>query len=337
MKKQKNGMISGFLESKYNRMIVIILEITALLTVVVLTCAVLNSKMNTKAEDTTLYVLQNITASETSVNSYETHLYQGQVPQNNVTGGAVENIVTQNNAGNNAGNYVNSGSVTPDVESQNSQSISLKNPSGWSKAQIIAKATDAVNKTKSYKDGLTVQHRETFDATVTEASGGAVVQSVANAMVGWVVQPVDETLNYQNGTAVNSEGETVPVILPKKNGFYLDESGATSASVKVVNNEYVINIGLVEESVGMHEVPKYNASAIGYLDVANFDLSFLTVDSADITYKGSSLELHINAQGYVTYAEYHIPLNIVGSGHSGSISGSVTFDGEQTEVWTLSY
>ncbi len=333
MKKQKNGMVSGFLKSKYNRMVVIILEFMALLTVVVLTCAVVNDKTNTKAEDTTLYVLQNVTASETSADLYETHHYQGQVPQNNVTGGAVENIVTQNNAG----NYVNSGSVTPDIENQSSQSNSLENPSGWSNAKILAKATDAVNKTKSYKDSLTVQHRETFDANVTEASGGAVVQSVANAMVGWVVQPVDETLNYQNGTAVNSEGETVPIILPKKNGFYLEESGITSASAKVVNNEYVINIELVEEGVGMHEVPKHNASAIGYLDVANFDLSFLTVDSADINYKGSSLELHINAQGYVTYAEYHIPLNIVGSGHSGSISGSVTFDGEQTEVWMLSY
>jgi hypothetical protein len=87
----------------------------------------------------------------------------------------------------------------------------------------------------------------------------------------------------------------------------------------------------------MYQVPSHNAAAIGYLDVSSFDLSFLTVDSADITYKGSSIELHINSQGYVTYAVYRVPLMIKGSGHSGAISGSVTFEGEQTEQWTLSY
>lgn len=333
MKKSNGGMFSDFLKSKHNRMIIIILEVAALLTVVVLTCVVMSGGLDKKPEDTTIYVLQTTPSSETSSNIYETYSYQGQTPANNNTGSGGQTFANSANTG----NYANGGSVIPGVDNQGTQDISLESPDGWSTAQIVSKATDAVNKTKAYQNNLTVRHRESFDARVTEASGGAVVQSVANAMVGWVVEPVDETLNYQNGSAVNSEGETVPIILPKKNNFYLSESGVTSASAKVVNNEYVINISLVEESVGMHDVPQHNASAIGYLDVANFDLSFLTVDSANITYKGSSLELHINAQGYVTYAEYHIPLNIVGSGHSGSISGSVTFDGEQTEVWTLNY
>ena len=156
-------------------------------------------------------------------------------------------------------------------------------------------------------------------------------------MVGWVVKPVDETLNFSNGKAVNSEGETVSLILPQKNGFNLTEDGVKSASVNVVNNEYVIKINLVQESAGMYDVPRHNASAIGYLDVANFDLSFLTIESALINYKGSSVELHINSQGYVTYAEYHIPLLVKGSGNGAGISGSVTFDGEQTEVWSMNY
>ena len=61
------------------------------------------------------------------------------------------------------------------------------------------------------------------------------------------------------------------------------------------------------------------------------------VDSADIVYKGSSIELHINADGYVTYANYRIPLHIDGSAHKGSISGSASFEGEQTEEWRLNY
>lgn len=323
---------SKMLQSKQNRAVIIILEVAALLTVVVLICAVLGGDLISSDSEPTQYVVQNTEQSTERSNLYETQFAQGSVPTTNISGGSVGGYTQIGNVG----GYANVGSPNT-AQTQAAGTITLENPSGWSTSQILSKAANAVNKTKAYKNSLSVRHSESFDAEVTEATGGSIVRSVANIMVGWVVQPVDETLNYQNGTAVNSEGETVPIILPKKNNFYLNESGVTGASAKISGNEYVINISLVEESVGMHEVPRHNASAIGYLDVANFDLSFLTVDSANITYKGSSLELRINAEGYVTYAEYHIPLNIVGSGHSGSISGSVTFDGEQTEVWRLSY
>lgn len=333
MKQSGKNKSFGFLQTKQNRAIVIILEVAALLSVVVLTCAVLSGNLLPAEEETTKYVLQNSDSTADVSNIYETNYAQGGVTVPDVTQSQLPGYTSTVNQGSGTGTAGSSSTGKAD----NTQTLQLESPAGWSKSRILSVAGDAVNKTKAYKNSLSVHHTEKFDAEVTQATGGSIVKSVANIMVGWVVKPVDETLNYQNGTAVNSEGETVPIILPKKNNFYLSQNGVTSATAKVVNNEYVINISLVEESVGMNEVPQYNASAIGYLDVANFDLSFLTVDSANITYKGSSLELHINARGYVTYAEYHIPLNIVGSGHSGSISGSVTFDGEQSEVWTLDY
>ena len=331
MSKGNKKGFSNFLKSKYNKAALLVVEIAVLLTVVALTCVVLLDGDSDEGGER--YVLQNQPSTELITSGYaESFVY---TPNQNAEVGVQgsENTVVT------AAGYVNSVNNSGNGGSNNQTQVqaSLADPSGWSRAQIVAKAADAVNKTKAYNNALSVNHKESFNATVTECSGGAIVETVANAMVGWVVKPVDETLNYQNGQAVNSEGETVPIVLPKKNNFYLDPNGATSASAKVVNNEYVLNISLVEEHVGMYEVPKHNASAIGYLDVAGFDLSFLTVDSADITYKGSSLELHINSAGYVTYAEYHIPLVIKGSGHSGNISGSVTFDGEQSEVWTLSY
>lgn len=223
------------------------------------------------------------------------------------------------------------------IQNNDQNNIVIEDPSGWSKAQIISKAKEAVNKTKAYQGNLTVTHTEGFSANVTECSAGGIIRSVVDLMIGWVVKPVDETLVYQNGSAVNSEGETVPIILPKRNAFSLDESGVKTATVHRSGNEYVIKINLVEESVGMYDVPKHNASAVGYLDVASFDVSFMEVDSADIVYKGSSIELRINAEGYVTYANYKIPLHIEGSAHKGSISGSATFEGEQTEEWRLDW
>ena len=223
------------------------------------------------------------------------------------------------------------------VQNNNQNNTVLPDPSGWSRAQIISKAKDAVNKTKAHQGNLTVNHTEGFTANVTECSAGGIIRSVVDLMIGWVVKPVDETLVYQNGRAVNSEGETVPIILPKRNVFSLDGSGVKSATIQQSGNEYIIKITLVEESVGMYDIPKHNASAVGYLDVSNFDISFMEVDSADIVYKGSSIELRINAEGLVTYANYKIPLHIEGSAHKGSISGSATFEGEQTEEWRLNW
>ncbi len=291
-----------------------------MLTVVVVTIAVVGGNFSFgNNKETTLYVTQAFTDDTTSSKSSLTLL-----PGSNLNN--TDNGETQNGGDSQGGNSLVSGNQS-----------SLADPSGWSTNQIISKAKDAVNKTKAYKGSLTVNHNESFTADVTDCSAGGIVRTVVDLMIGWVVKPVEETLVFQNGKAVNSEGETVPIILPKRNNFSLDSNGVKSASVQRVGNEYVIKITLVEESVGMYQVPKHNAGAVGYLDVANFDISFMEVDSADIVYKGSSIELRINAEGYVTYANYKIPLHIDGSAHRGSISGSATFEGEQTEEWYLNF
>ncbi len=225
----------------------------------------------------------------------------------------------------------------PEFDNSSGSATVLPDPSGWSTSQIISTAKNAVNKTKAYTNSLTVEHSEGFTANVTECSAGGIIRSVVDLMIGWVVKPVNETLVFQNGKAVNTEGEVVPILLPKRNGFSLSENGVESATIQRAGNEYVVKINLIEESVGMYEVPYHNAASVGYLDVASFDISFMEIDSADIIYKGSSIELHINSEGYVTYANYKIPLCIKGAAHKGSISGSATIDGEQTEEWRLNY
>ncbi len=321
------SLLSKIFQSQTAKTIIVVTEVAALLSLVVVTWVIIDGRSKGLfTEETTMYVVET-SAPETTL--YDTG--NNWFVNDNIYSSDNPDISTPNND-----NY------TPGVQIENNQSqaqqnVISENVSGWSTAKILSTAANAVNKTKAYGSNVTVNHRESFNATVTECTGGAIVQSVANMMVGWVVKPVDETLNFSNGKAVNSEGETVSLILPQKNGFNLTEDGVKSASVNVVNNEYVIKINLVQESAGMYDVPRHNASAIGYLDVANFDLSFLTIESALINYKGSSVELHINSQGYVTYAEYHIPLLVKGSGNGAGISGSVTFDGEQTEVWSMNY
>ncbi len=316
-------------DSKVNKSALCVLGLVILLGVIVLTIIVFSLKNNgtskygmPKPTESSIVYKEGLTFPPTN----EDENNKNKTDKNQVA------ETVKNNQGNT--NAPNKPTASESTFSDVSNNI-LPDASGWSTAQIVSKAKDAVNKTKAYTGNLTVKHSEGFTADVTECSAGGIVRSVVDLMLGWVVKPVEETLVYQNGKTVNSEGETVPIILPKRNAFSLSESGVQSATVQQTGNEYIIKIKLVEECVGMYEVPKYNAGAVGYLDVAGFDISFMDIDSADIVYKGSSIELRINADGFVTYAKYKIPLHIEGSAHKGSISGSATFEGEQTEEWRL--
>ncbi len=222
-------------------------------------------------------------------------------------------------------------------ETPSGETVKLPDPSGWSKQDIVALINNSVSRTKNYKNKVSAHHQESFEANITEFSGGEITQSVVNAMIGWVVKPVDEMLYYTNGTAINSEGEYVQIILPKDGSFKLDASGVVNADARLSGDEYIVTVSLVEEAVGMYETPVHNAGAIGFLNVADFDISFMDVDSADIRYKGSTIEIHINSAGYITYALYDMPVEIQGSAHKGPISGSATFVGAQSEMWELTY
>ena len=219
----------------------------------------------------------------------------------------------------------------------NQNAVADADEKALSESEMLAMLTSAVNKTKAYTGNVSVYHRESFNANVTECTGGSIVASIANKLVGMVLDPTEETLNYSGGHAVNSDGETVPILLPKRGNFTLSMSGVSSISSSKDGQNTVINVTLVPESVGMHEVPAANASAIGYLDVGELDLSVLEVTAASIQYTGSSIKAVINPNGYISYAEYVIPLHVEGSAKSGVISGNAVFDGKETEVWQLNY
>lgn len=337
MNKKEKSTKKGSSLSKNDKKVVIILEVTVLLTIVLATCAVFGGKLSLKPSKTevsnktevpnTIQYKVPPTFAETENSGAKLILPNGEVDS------ATPTVAITNSQS----SYIDNGYVQNNNTQSQNASVSSDDPSTWSKSKILSEAKKAVSKTKSYTGKVSVDHKEGFDANVTECTGGSIVASVANLLIGWVVSPVDETLNFNAGKAVNSEGETVQILLPKKDSFSLSESGLSTASARRSGNEYIITLGLVKESVDLYGVPKHNASAIGYLDVGSLDISFMDVDKADITYKGSTLELHINSNGYVTSASYTIPLHVEGAAHRGSISGSAVFDGVQTEQWTFNW
>lgn len=205
----------------------------------------------------------------------------------------------------------------------------------WSTEQIVSKMTTAINQTKGYKNNLAVHHSESFVANITECTGGAIGQRVANSLVSAVVKPTDQTLNFSNGTAVTSEGETTQILLPKNGQFTLSPAGVKSAKAYQEGDKTVLVVTIIQENVDKDTVPYHNSRGIGYLDPNSVDLMGMTITSGEIQYTGTSIMVKINQAGYVTYAKYTIPLHVYGEGAKGSLSGYAVFDGAQTEVWEL--
>lgn len=209
-------------------------------------------------------------------------------------------------------------------------------PTGMSDAEILNMLATAVNKTKAYKDTLSVNHKETFDANVTECTGGSTVAGIANSVVSSIAAPSDEVLTFNGGTAVDSEGETVTILLPQKGEFRLTMDGIKSITATKSGDETIINITLVEETVDHTVFPTHNAAGVGYLDLSTLDLGVLSIDNATMKYPGSTIEAHIGPDGYVTYAQYTISMDVKVN-TKGLLKATVAFEGQQTETWDFNW
>lgn len=224
---------------------------------------------------------------------------------------------------------------TPTTQIQQQQQQQSNSVYSWSTEEILAKMTTAINQTKAYKNNLSVHHSESFIANITECTGGAIGQRVANTLVASVVKPTDQTLNFSNGTATTAEGETTQILLPKNGRFSLTSAGIKSAKAYKEGDKTVLSVTLIQENVDEKTIPQHNSRGVGYLDVGSVDLMGMTINDGEIQYLGSTITIKVNPAGYVTYAKYTIPLHVYGEGSKGSLSGYAVFDGEQTEIWEL--
>ena len=210
-------------------------------------------------------------------------------------------------------------------------------PSTWSVQQIADYVNSSVNQTRAYTGNLNVHHKETIEAVLTKAPGGSLVQSIANPIIANATKPTDETLTFSNGQAVDSEGDTVPILLPKKSSFSLNANGIATATARAEGTDTVIDITLVKEVGTLDTAPQYNAGAIGYLNAGMVDLSAVTVTACDITYPGSTMKLRINQSGYVVTADYYVPFVVEAAGKAMFISAEVTCEGSDSESWVLNW
>ncbi len=208
--------------------------------------------------------------------------------------------------------------------------------SAYSVEEIIALYSDALNRTRDYKGTLNVSHSESFTAEVVRAEpDNALVKRLANYVVNLVGSEGSQELVFNNGSAVNSDGETIPVLLPQRTGFNLSADGVAFASAEKVNDAVRVKLRLVPETVSMGQVPTHNASAIGYLDTSDISVPVVTMHQVDITYPGSEIDAYITSDGYIKSVTYTINMSTYAVLSGMGMSGSGVLEGAQTEKWVI--
>lgn len=213
-----------------------------------------------------------------------------------------------------------------------------KDYTSYSKKEILDEYEAALKKTRAYKGSLTVNHTESFVADVRDAyPGGALTDLLASNIVKLVGSEGQQTLNFNNGNAVNADGETVPVLLPQRTAYSLPPEGVSSASIEKSGDRIHIRIVLVPETVSMGEVPQYNSKAIGYLDTSDMDFKIITISRVDITYPGSVIDAYIRDDGFVDSVTYTINMSTYAELSGMGITGYGTLEGAQTEKWQINY
>lgn len=224
----------------------------------------------------------------------------------------------------------------PVQQTETTTQSAASDPSSWTTKEILKFTTDAVTKTKAYTDKVTVDHEEAFEVEITKAPGGSLVKNIADGIIASVAKPSQETLTFTNGRTTNAEGENVPLLLPKRGAFTLTEDGIATAYAKKSGNNTVVHIQLVKEVGTLTDHPTHHAASVGYLDASDVDLGSITLNYLDITYTGTTIDLVINSDGYVTSAVYKIPIHIAVEADIGfTVAGEC--EGSQSETWKINW
>ncbi len=221
--------------------------------------------------------------------------------------------------------------------SASTPAVTEANPSTWNKQQVVSYLADAVNKTKAYTGSITANRSEDFTINIESISPNLpALKSLANSLIDKFIKPVDEVVQFSNGRG-DSEGESIPLLLPKRQNFTLPAEGVAQASASKSGNNIIIDLTLVQENSNMSTPPQYNSQAVGYLDINSVDISVLTIQSLDFVYLGSTIHAVIGPDGYVLSADYTIPLHIAATGKAIGITGSFAGTASQTEKWVINW
>lgn len=243
-----------------------------------------------------------------------------------------------------------SGAVTvPSTQGSEDNTTTKKpdnnDPSSLSKAEIVEKMNEAVNKVKN-EQNMTAHKQETIKITLTGLSIESARNTVNDIIQGIAGDPVDETITVVNGIATYPDGTTKPIkeAIPPSNDatkdFKLTVDGVATATATKKGDNIVYTVVLVSENTtAAAPIPPHNSSAIGYLNLMAVKLpSIVTIVDSNMHYPGSTVEVEVNPAGQVVRLVNKMPMTGDGTAKITLIGeGKAEFEGGLDESWEFTY
>jgi hypothetical protein len=148
-----------------------------------------------------------------------------------------------------------------------------------------------------------------------------------------------EELDYAIANGAAASGETMFAIIPPTNkDFLISDAAVLTATATSSGTDTVYNVVLVSESTSVATPsPVYNATAIGFLDIASLDLPGVTISEANMKYPGSVVEITVNADGKVTKLVNKLPMEGSVNAKISFFNVTAAFKGALDETWTFTY
>ena len=249
-------------------------------------------------------------------------------------GGATNNGGTTDDSGNNGGTTDNSGSTAP------------SDPTQYTDEQIVQLMNYYVNLVKA-EPNMKATKTELIRVTVTDCSIPSLVSTV-NGIVEGLVGDGADTFNYtfQNNYVSSTDDPEAStsntpfsLIPPCNKEFNVSMDGIVDASATVdANGNVTYTVVLVSESTTLSSPePFYNATAIGYLNLAGLDIPVAEISKADMYYPGSTISVTVDANDRVIKLYNGLPMSGTGEASIKIATGTADFEGALDETWEFTY
>lgn len=255
---------------------------------------------------------------------------------NGIAGDNTNNGATNNGATNNGGtadNNQNGGTATND-------------PTQYTDDQVIEWINYYVNLVKS-EQNMTAKKTETIKVNVDDCSAPSLTDTV-NGIVESLVGDGGETFTYTiaNGAVSSTDDPEAStsdtpfsLVPPTNKKFVVSKEGIVDAKAEVdANGNVTYTVILAAESTTLENPePFYNATAIGYLNLAGLNIPIAKINKADMQYPGSTVSVTVDSNDKVIKLYNKLPMSGKGEASIGWISGTADFSGALDETWEFTY
>ncbi len=270
---------------------------------------------------------------------------------NGANNGVVDNGT--NNGTNNGTADNGANAVTPDNGANNGSAdngtnngTAAKDPSQYTDDEVIQWINYYVNLVKS-EQSMTAKKTESIKVKVLDCSVPSLTDTVNNIVDGLVGNGGDSFTYTIAGGAVAStddpEASTsdtpFSLIPPCGKQFVVSKEGVVDAKAEVdANGNVTYTVVLVAEDTTLASPePFYNATAIGYLNLADLDIPLAKINRADMHYPGSTVSVTVDANDKVIKLYNKLPMSGKGEASIAFATGTADFEGALDETWEFTY